>query len=249
MISSQASGAIQLSGIEHITGSLTCNGALNVTSISCPDLKSIGSNFELSTMAMLSALGVGSLTKVGRIHWDAIYNLQEVEFGDGLTVEDNVRIEDTRLESLDGLALEKVGDLRIINNTYLSSFDLSRLANYTSINIAGNSPKLEVDLSGAATGGTTEIHNVSGLSLKQMETITGDLTLVGGTFSNITAPKLTRADTMMIKTNSLLEAIHMPQLRSASGLTILHNGNLTSIGARKLESVKGDFEVEGPLTQ
>lgn len=144
-IAEHTTGGISLDGVREITGSLTAIGAANLSSLSAPDLESIGKTFKLNGLITLTTLSFGSLTEVGAIDWAALPNLQALSFAKGVSKAGSVSITNTGLTSLNGISLDTVGDFDITANPALSEVNVNDITNCTGLlNFAANSEKLKV---------------------------------------------------------------------------------------------------------
>ncbi|OJJ44755.1 hypothetical protein ASPZODRAFT_27392 [Penicilliopsis zonata CBS 506.65] len=246
-LSESISGDISLSGIEQITGSLSCTGASNLTSLTAASLNTIGDKFTLNGLTTLSALTMADLTSVGSIDWEALPNLQTLSFTAGVSTADSVIITNTGLTTLDGISLETVGEFSITDNTALTTVNVNELKNATSlINFAGNDNSLEVDFPNLGTGTNMTFRNVSSVLVPSLTTLSGELGFWGNTFKKFSAPNLTTTGDLVFDDNPDLTNISMPVLTTVNGgFEIIVNDKLSVISFPDLETVTGAVDFSG----
>lgn len=249
-ISSSYSGALKISGVRKITGNLTSTGATSLTSLSAPDLGSIGSNLTIISATLLSTLNFGSLTSVGTLNLKALPLLRSASFdSSGITTVGDVEIVNCALTNIDWLNVKIAGQLEITDNTELETLSLSSLQNYTGpLTVAGNGENLSLDLPSVTQGGKTSVFNVTKVGMGAMETLTGALKMQGNTFDTFAVPKLVKAGDVDISENTNLGTVHMPKLQSLRGLIITDDQNMTSVSFPALSFVGGDVTISG-ITQ
>ncbi|PWY86232.1 GPI-anchored cell wall organization protein Ecm33 [Aspergillus heteromorphus CBS 117.55] len=246
-ISSSASGDLTLSGVTSITGSLSCTGASNVTSLTASALSSIGSAFTLDGLTTLTTLSFTNLSSVGSISWTALPELQSLDFTKGVSEAGDVLITNTGLTSLDGISLTTVGKFDITENTNLKTVNVNELTNATGlINFAGNMDSLQIILPNLGTGTNMTFRNVSGVSIPSLETLSGQLGFWGNTFGNFSAANLTTTGDLVFDDNTDLSNISMPVLKTVNGgFQIARNDKLKEITFPDLEEVTGAIDFSG----
>lgn len=247
-IAEHTTGGISLDGVREITGSLTAIGAANLSSLSAPDLESIGKTFKLNGLITLTTLSFGSLTEVGAIDWAALPNLQALSFAKGVSKAGSVSITNTGLTSLNGISLDTVGDFDITANPALSEVNVNDITNCTGLlNFAANSEKLKVSLPNLQSGRNMTFRNTSSVSIPSLKSLTGQLGLFGNYFEDFAAPNLTTVGDLVFDNNDALTNISLPVLKTVNGgFQISKNEKLKEItGIPKLETVTGALDFSG----
>ncbi|KAJ5712758.1 Leucine rich repeat 5 [Penicillium malachiteum] len=241
------SGSLDLGSIEKITGNLICNGGSNVTSITAADLVTIGKNFTLEGLTSVTSLSFAALTTIGSIYWEALPELQSLDFTTGVTDVGDINIINTGLTSLDGISLETVGQFDIEDNDSLVTVNINNLMNATGmINFAGNDDSLVIDLPNLSTGTSMTFRNISSISVPSLKKLTGQLGFWGTDFSTFYAPNLTTTSDLVFSDNSKLSNISMPVLVTVDGgFSITGNDALQVIDLPDLETVAGAIDFTG----
>ncbi|PBP21697.1 GPI-anchored cell wall organization protein ecm33 [Diplocarpon rosae] len=273
VIGSAASGTIDISGIEEIEGNLTSMNAGNLVSLSSSSLKSIGGDFNLFNLTLLSTLQFNALTSVKTITWIALPALPTLTFGGPVSEADSVTISNTFLSTLTGINLETVGVLQIDNNNNLKQFD-TQIANITDhLDINANGNQLAVTFPNLIWAANLTFRNVSSVKIPSLANVNGSLGFYGNYMESISAPNLTSignfatgSGSLAIVANGKLANITFPVLKTVGGAnqiannTALHSiefpaltsvggaidfsGNFTTPELPKLENVKGGFNIQ-----
>lgn len=219
-----------------------------MSSLSAPDLESIGKTFKLNGLITLTTLSFGSLTEVGAIDWAALPNLQALSFAKGVSKAGSVSITNTGLTSLNGISLDTVGDFDITANPALSEVNVNDITNCTGLlNFAANSEKLKVSLPNLQSGRNMTFRNTSSVSIPSLKSLTGQLGLFGNYFEDFAAPNLTTVGDLVFDNNDALTNISLPVLKTVNGgFQISKNEKLKEItGIPKLETVTGALDFSG----
>ncbi|CAI7564343.1 unnamed protein product [Penicillium glandicola] len=250
-ISESFSGDLTLSGIEKITGGLSCSGGSNVTSITASSLTTIGGTFDLEGLTTLTLLDFAELDDVGSINWEALPKLQSLTFTAGVTQAGDVSIVNTGLTSLDGISLKTVGTFAIQNNRDLKTININNLQNATDlISFSGNYDDLEVNFPNLGTGTNMTFLNISSVSIPSLETLTGQLGFWGTKFETFSAPNLTKTGDLIFKDNTKLSNISMPVLTTVDGgFTIARDDKLSTISLPMLKRVNGAIDFSGTFNK
>ncbi|KAB8239855.1 hypothetical protein ETB97_002332 [Aspergillus alliaceus] len=244
-------GDLQLNGVREISGSLSSDGAANMTGLSASSLTSIGDTFKLNGLTTLTTLSFAQLTKVGSIEFTALPQLQNLDFSKGINQAGSVAITNTGLSSLNGISLDTVGSFDITENTNLKTVNVNNLKNATSlINFAGNMDSLEIEFANLGTGQNMTFRNVSSVSLPSLEKLKGQLGFWGNKFKSFSAPNLTETSDLIFNDNSKLANISMPVLKTINGgFQIARNDKLGVIDFPSLETVTGAIDFSGEFNE
>jgi hypothetical protein len=250
VILSQATGGITFNSIQQITGSLKATGATNVTEIAAPDLTSIGDEFNLASIILLTSLNFPELTSVGSINFQALPNLQALTFTKGVNKAGSVSITNTGLTSLTGIELTSVGDFDLTANTALTSINVNDIKNITgTLIISANNNKLNIEFPNLVSAQNLTFRNTSTISVPSLANLTGELGLFGNYISNFSAPNLTTCADLDFDDNTELTAINLPMLTTLTGgLAISNNDKLDTISFPKLSKVQGAIDLTGDYT-
>lgn len=246
-ISEHYSGDLTLNGLQKITGDLKCSGASNMTSLSAPQLSSIGDTFQLNGLTQLTSLSFGSLKSVGAIDFEALPVLQTLAFATGVSSAGHVRIANTGLTTLEGISLDTVGDFDITDNPNLKTVNVNELKKCTGlINFAGNYKSLSIELPNLATGTNMTFRNVSSVSIPSLHNLTGQLGFWGDDFKSFSAPNLTQTGDLVFDGNEALSNVTMPALETVKGGFLLaRNDELKDISFPSLATITGALDFSG----
>lgn len=253
VIAETTTGTIDLSGIQRIQGSLRCENARELTSITSRDLTIVGEEFRLYGLTIMSTLDFPSLSRVRSINWTALPALQELSFRSQVRQAEDVFISNTNLKSLDGINLETVRKFDVNNNLYLSKIE-TQVGNISeALNIQANSPDLAVSFPNLVWAFNMTFWNCSSVRVPSLLTVNQSIGFRGNQFESFTAPNLTRTGergTIIFAGNDRLTNISFPQLETIGGdLLIVNNTELDNIdGFPELATVGGAVVLGGDFS-
>lgn len=242
---------IQLSSVREITGSLIANNVTQMTQLSADSLRTIGDSFSLTSLTILSTLNFPQLTKVDTIEWTALPALQGLSFASGVQEVSMLAIDNTQLNTLDGINLQVVDSMRIVNNPYLSEISM-QLGNVTkAMELSANGRNLVAEFPNLMWAYNMTIRNASSVSIPSLASVNGSLGFYSDTFENLTAANLTQVGGSLsfVSSNSLTN-ISMPSLTQVGGgLQLANNTMLKKIdGFPALKTVGGALDFNGVFT-
>ncbi|RMZ77510.1 hypothetical protein DV737_g4324, partial [Chaetothyriales sp. CBS 132003] len=251
-ISDDASGTIELNGVQAISGDLIVNNATQLTAITSDQLNAISGTFSLTGLTILSTLQFDSLTAVNKINWVGLPALQQLNFAQGVSKANSIVISNTELNTLSGIELTAVGSMNINNNPYLTTINVNDLTNVTNaLSFSANGRDLDISFPNLEEAANLTFRNVSSISMPSLATVEGDLGFYTDTFTSFSAPNLT-------KTGGSLAIVDSPNLKSLSfpklvtiggGFQIANNTNLKSIvGFPKLTTIVGALDFTGTFS-
>jgi hypothetical protein len=252
VIASQVADVLALNGIQQITGSLSCTGATNLTSLSANDLGTIGDTFKLHSLTTLTTLEFDSLTQVGSIDFDAVPELQQLSFTQGVSKADNIRITNTGLTSLNGITLKTIGDMEVSNNRFLADANVNQITNITGLmSFSANAQELKITFQRLQTAKNMTFRNASAVSLPSLKTTDGLLGFYSNYFESFFAANLTSTGGLVFDDNGLLTNISLPSLESVKGtFQIANNTALKKVdGFPNLKSVTGALDFSGNFSE
>lgn len=250
-IKSSYSQGLALNGVQKVTGDIMCDSASALSSISGDSLSSIGGNFTLNNLTVLSELSFPKLTSIGQIKFDSLPALGSLSFEKGVDETSDVSITNTGLTSLDGIGLKMVGELNIQANTYLKTANLDKLINATGIiNLSLNRDTVEVSLPNLTYAKGLTFRNVSSVSVPSLKNLDGELGFWGTQFETFYAPKLKTCGDMVFNDNAKLTNITIPYLETVNGgFTVARNDKLDVIDLPSLTKLTGAIDFSGRFSQ
>lgn len=253
LVSSSAAGDISIDGPQQIKGSLICENAGGLTSLSSTSIGTITGDFTLTNLTLLSTLSMTDLVSVGTIGWTALPALSQLTFPATVSTATSVTISNTFLSTLDGINLDTVETLQIDNNNRLKTFS-TQVSNVTSsVNINANGDSLVVTFPNLIWAANMTFRNVSSVSIPSLAVINGSLGFYGNYMTSISAPNLTAvgdtatgSGSLAFVSNDKLANLTIPQLATVGGaLQIANNTGLSSISFPALTTVGGAIDFFG----
>lgn len=248
VVASSASGDIEINGPQQIKGALIVKDAGALTTLGSSTIGTIGGQFLLNNLTILSTLSMTSLASVGSISWTALPALSQLTFTTVVKKAASVLITNTFLSTLDGINLDTVDTLDINNNNRLKTFS-TQVANITQLlNVASNGQSLDVAFPNLIWAANMTLRNVSSVSIPSLATVNGSLGFYGNNIKSINAPNLTAVASgdLAIVANGALANISFPELtRVGGGAQIANNSALDSIAFPKLSFVGGAIDFSG----
>ncbi|KAL7939828.1 cell wall protein [Trichoderma chlorosporum] len=268
IVDDSVAGDLILDGPKQITGDLIISNATQLISVQSSTITSIGGNFELNGLELLSTLNMQALKTLNQLNMVKLPQLNTLVFGtSGITKANDIQVTDTFLSDLSGLNINSVDSLTITNNNKLTSFN-SNLVNITTLlSVTSNGNNMEINMTKLQTAAEIQLSNVKSFNVPSLKTITQSLKFDTNpqlvTFSaknvtsitdsvtfinnnkltNISFPVLTSIGDMTIQNNTALDAIEgFPQLQTVAGGVILR-GNFDSVELPSLKDVKGGVTV------
>jgi len=253
VISTEAVGAIDISGPKQIQGDLVAQSNNNLTGLTSSTLESIGGTFNLFNVTDLQSLSFSQLTSVKTILWNAISPLPTLDFTQVVSKASSVTIQDTTLNDLTGIDLDSVDVFDLENNRHLMAFT-TKISSITTLTIASNGEQLAVTLPNLIWAGNATFRNTSSVDFPSLQTINGTLSLDGNLFTELSAPNLTSVGTgtagsFTLAGNKNIQNITLPVLKTIAGANnIANNSALTTISFPALQTVGGAVFFSGNFT-
>lgn len=252
VIASTAAQTVELNGIQQISGSLTCVGAKDLTTLSADSLTSIGKNFVLTNLTTLQTLSFAKLSKVDTIQFNALPELQNLTFPSRITEAADVLITNTQLNSLAGIDLQTVDQFNVNNNPYLTTIE-TQLGNITkSLLIEANGKRLSASFPNLQWAFNMTFRNCSEIRVPSLTAVNGSMGFYENYFSSFAAPNLTTVgQSLVFDNNAQLTNVSLPKLKTiGGGYQIANNTQLKVIdGFQALQTVGGALDFSGNFTK
>ncbi|KAK0792326.1 cell wall protein Ecm33 [Friedmanniomyces endolithicus] len=247
-IATGATDQMALDGIRTITGSLTADNATQLTGFSGSSLEIIADSFSLSSLTVLTTLNFPRLVEVGTMDWTALPALQGLSFTTGVQQAGSVSIQNTQLNTLDGINLQKVDQMTIANNPYLNVINM-QLGNITqSLIIEANGRNVSATFPNLEWAYNMTFRNVSQISIPSLASINGSMGFYNNFFSSISGPNLTTVGgSLSFVSNEAMTNLSFPELTTVGGgLQVANNTALQSVdGFGALKTVGGALDFNG----
>ncbi|KAF2720768.1 hypothetical protein K431DRAFT_346872 [Polychaeton citri CBS 116435] len=239
---------IDLSGqLQEIHGSLIANNVTGISSISSSSLQTITDSFELNGLTLLSTLNFPVLTAVDSINWEALPALEGLSFTNAVQEATTVNIQNTDMNTLDGINLQVVDTLILVNNPFLSKVDMQLGNVSTGITVESNGRDLEVSFPNMIWANNITIRNASQVSIPSLASVNGSVGFYSCSFDSLAAPNLTRVGGgLSLISNEGLSNISFPELTTVNGaLNVANNTDLGDISFPELQKVQGAVDFQG----
>ncbi|KAF1988105.1 hypothetical protein K402DRAFT_403274 [Aulographum hederae CBS 113979] len=267
-IATGTTDAIAINNVQTITGDLVARNVTRMSSLSADSLQRIGGDFILDDVQVLGELSFPQLGSVRTIQWTALPNLQSISFTSGLRNSTSLLIDNTGLQSMDGLSVSGVDSFTVSNNGALQNVSLAAESVDGIIEVNANGDSAQVTFPNLVWAVNMTLRNVATVELPALEVVNGTLYIVESTtLQSINARNLTTTGGLDITDNSALANISMPSLRTVNGgFKIQDNedltgdldfpsmrtvigaldfyGNFSSVGLPELADVRGAFNIQ-----
>ena len=246
--------AVNLDGIQAITGTLSYQDDTNVQTIEAGQLASTG-DLKLGNLTQLSGLSLTALEIVGNLNFTGLSSLQSLNFGQtGIKKAISVLITNTQLGALTGINnLKQVNQIDINNNPFLSQIELGVTSLKNTLDIGANDVSgdgLTVSFPNLQTAGAMTFRNATNINLPSLANVSQNLGFYGNDIQMLSTPNLTFAGGIVVVDNSQLTNISMPLLTTINGTNgtyqIANNTQLKAInGFGSLSNIKGSLDFSG----
>ncbi|KAK4986164.1 cell wall protein Ecm33 [Elasticomyces elasticus] len=250
-IASSTTDNIALNGIQKIDGSLIANNVTQMTQLSASSLETITHQFGLNGLTILSTLNFPRLTNVDTIQWEALPALQGLSFTTGVQTAASVSIQNTELNSLNGINLQVVDKMIIANNPYLNDIT-AHLGNITTaLTVEANGRNLSVNFPNLLWAFNMTFRNCSRVNIPSLASLNGSLGFYSNEIQSLMAPNLTTVGgSLSFVSNTMLTNISLPSLTTVNGgFQLANNTMLASIdGFPHLKTVAGALDFNGNFT-
>ena len=192
------------------------------------------------------------MTDVGSIQWEALPALQGLSFTTGVQSANELNIQNTQLNSLDGINLQVVDTVYIANNPYLQDIEM-QLGNITNaLTLESNGKNVSAIFPNLIWANNMTFRNASRVSIPSLESVNGSLGFYSNDFSSLTAANLTSVGgSLSFVSNTDLSNVSMPLLKTISGgFQLANNTELDMVdGFPVLATVGGALDFYGNFTK
>jgi hypothetical protein len=214
-------------------------------------LQSIGGTFGLNELTILTSLSFPRLTTVDIIDWEALPALQALAFTTGVQKASSLSIQNTQLNSLDGINLQTVDSVLIANNNYLETIDMQLAYINTGLAIEANGRQVNASFPNLEWAFNITLRNVSSISFPSLSSVNGSLGFYSNFFESVSAPNLTSVgQSLSFVSNEDMTNASFPVLTTVGGgLQIANNTGIEDIsGFPDLQSIGGALDFYGNFT-
>lgn len=251
-VKTDVAGVIALDGVQVIDGNVAVEENEGIQQISGDSLEEITGDFILRDSPALNGVNFPKLKSVGSLDFLGLAGLQNLGFDGEITKADRIRIENTELQSLDGINIETVETMFIANNKYINSIDM-QLGNVTdALTLSTNNPLVNVTFPNMLWAANLTFRNCSSVELPSLESVNRSFSLIGNIFQNFIAPNLTTVGGALVVSNNVeLTNVSFPLLTEVKfNLEVANNTKLREIESfPKLQKIKGALDMNGNFSK
>jgi hypothetical protein len=237
--------------LAEITGDLIASGATGLVSFEATGLTTIGGSFTLNGLTVLSTLSFPELQSVGDINWTTLPALQDLGFAK-LSQAENVLITDTLLRSLNGINLVTAARFNINNNRYLKTVDVALSSVSDMLVLDANGKGVNASFPNLQWANNITVRDAGNMYFPVLEKINSSAAFVNNTFTSVDFPVLTEVgESFAIISSSKLTNILANSLESVGGTFQLANNTKLAIvdGFENLAVVGGAVDLSGVFTE
>ena len=223
-----------------------------ITQLSGDSLTTIDDTFSLSNLTILSTLNFPDLTDVDTINWVALPALQGLSFTTGVQKASSVMIQNTQLNSLDGINLQEVDTMVLAENNYLEDINMQLGNVTTALTIEANGRDVQVSFPNMEWAFNMTFRNVSTVDIPSLASVNGSLGFYSSYFSSLAAPNLTSVGgSLSFVSNQDLNNVSMPELKTVNGGFQIANCTEYKVinGFPALATISGALDFYGNFTR
>jgi hypothetical protein len=246
-----AAGPIDINGVKVIDGNLVVKNNTALRHLGADSVTEITGDFTLDDVQVLQEVNFPNLKTVNALRWNALPNLQALGFDQKITKASVIDIQNTQLQSLEGINVATVDEVKIANNRYVQTIAM-QLGNVTkSLVLEANNVDVNITFPNLLWAYNMTFRNCSSVLLPSLESLNDSLGLFGNSFEGFAAPNLTKVGgALAIVSNTEMTNISFPQLQSVNAnLQIANNTKLSEIDLPQLTTIGGALDANGNFSK
>lgn len=235
-------------GIQMLQGSLIVKNITDLTSITAPDLVNITGALTLEILQSLSVVSFPKLKSAGDITFVTLTSLDTFQLDSGITSAKSLIISDTTIKSIAGISLETVDTLNINNNKFLTTLDFNLQSVSNILELSSTASNVEVSFPYLQWANNVTLRDIVSVSLPNVTAINSTLSFTNSSLQEISCPFLkTIGGSLAIVSNNQLTNTSFPSLTTISGgFQVANNSHLAAIeGFPVLQKIGGAIDVVG----
>jgi hypothetical protein len=242
--------SLSLDGIGIIQGNLTAENAGQLTTIYAGNLTAINGAFVLSNITILSEIHFPRLVFVNTFELIGIPALQGLNFEAGVTC-NNVLVNNTQLNTLEGLNIVSVDTFDVINNPFLINVTIPFTKVTQDLTLAANGRDIQVSFPDLQTAADVTIRNVSSINMPQLTNVTSSLVFASNTIQSLSLPSLQQIqEDFSITDSGSMNNIGAPILVAVyRNLNFSGLSNVSTISFPQLGLISGSAIFSGGFNQ
>jgi len=252
-VSSQLSEDIVLDGLTSLDGDFTIKGNSNLRTVSGSGLTNITGKLEVNDVSQLSQLSFTKLSSIGSLVLQGLPNLRSLEFDAQVTSCPKIDIQNTELQSLNGVNVNKADNIFIANNKGIGNITMDVTNVTESLTLSFNNEEVDVSFPKLLQAKNATFRAVGSLNLPALSKIApGSMGVYESKLETLACPNLTSiGQDLTIATNGQLTNVSFPKLKTVgASLQIANNTALRKIdGFPELTEVSAALDFSGDLTE
>ncbi|KAF2690785.1 GPI-anchored cell wall organization protein Ecm33 [Lentithecium fluviatile CBS 122367] len=252
-ISSDLTDDIILDGLQELKGDFVISGNSALQRISGNSLETITGKLQVDNVQNLASLAFPKLTELGQLTLQGLPNLRQLEFTSQVTKCPKIDIQNTDLQDLNGINVDKAESIFIANNKGIGNItmDVTNVTDFLTLSF--NNEEVDVSFPKLLQSKNATFRACGSISLPALSKIApGSLGVYDSKLESLACPNLTSiAQDLTLNTNSALANISFPELtKVGASLQIANNTQLHKIdGFPKLAEVGAALDMSGDLTE
>jgi len=239
--------------LASIDGDFTISGNSGLRRVQGDSLKNITGELSVDNVPELSALAFPQLTSLGSLKLNGLPNLRNLEFTSQVTTCPVIRIENTQLQDINGINVDKAESIFIANNKGIGNItmDVTNVTDFLTLSF--NNEDVDVSFPKLLQTKNATFRACGSILLPALSRVSpGSLGIYESKLESISCPNLTTiAQDLTINQNSDLTNITFAKLEKVgASLQIANNTELHKIdGFPKLTEVGAALDMSGDLTE
>lgn len=259
---------ISFGQLKEIDGDLVIKNNQNIKRLDGTGLEKISGELSLLDNSQLAAVAFPKLDSVKKLTMIGLASLRNLGFDGGISSVEDLSIENTQLQNLNGIDLNKTNSIRIIANPSIANISMG-VSNMTgAMEIGDNNADVVVSFPNLQHAGNMSFRSVGNLSLPALKDISpgsfgifksklqsfyaANFTEVKSDFSisnateldDLSLPALAKVGAFRIENTNLAEITKLGKLKEANAALDISGKNLTKVETPSLDYVKGVFNLQ-----
>lgn len=252
-VSSQLQEDIVLDGLDSLDGDFTIKGNSALQHIAGADLTNITGKLEVNNVSQLSTLSFPKLTSIGSLVLQGLPNLRALDFTSQVTECPKIDIQNTELQDLNGVNVDKADNIFIANNKGIGNITMDVTNVTEALTLSFNNEDVAVSFPKLLQAKNATFRAVGSLNLPALSKIApGSMGVYESKLETLACPNLTTmGQDLTIATNEQLTNVSFPKLKTVgASLQIANNTALRKIdGFPELTDVSAALDFSGDLTE
>lgn len=240
---------LDLSGVEVIGADLSIFNSSSIQAINLAGLQNVTGSLGFSALTQLNNIDFSKLTSAEELSFISLPSLAQLNLNSGLANVSSLTLSDTALTTIDKLLnFQTIGVLNVNNNKNITSIDLSSLHTVTEgLTLSFNHDNATVKLENLIWASNLTIQDVGDVSISSLEAVNGSFILGYNGFDSVEFDSLTTVgSSFQVFANDNLESLSLANLTNVNGeFRVFNNSLLQEISLDSLLVIKGAMSMSG----